>query len=469
MISSPTHRRELSPDPRRLEPLELTPVHQRTSRRLRGDSPEFGPLLFAAREPTDRATMTSQVTTPAQLIVSQPITPQAFHGDSFEDAEDWLDHFERVARSNEWSEERKLRHVYFALEDSARTWFENHEASLSSWEEFRQQLLATYGSNDRREKAETALRARNQRTNESVAMYIEDMSRLFKRADPNMSEDKKVRHLMHGVKQELFAGLVRNPPRTVAEFRSEATTIEMTLQQRARQYNRDLSCASANVFSACTDNNLHTLRELVRSVVREELRKMQSHEVPPEPSIVDIVRSEVRQAIREPQCEPAPARPTPTYSEMLRRPAVHSAPIVESAPIVHSASIVHSAPIARPSNYVPIAHNAPRMAETRPRKSDVWRDANRRPLCFHCGEAGHLYRFCPYRQAGLRGFSMNAPCPRNGERPSDIEEYLCTRQSFSAPRHHESRSPYPMRYRSPSPRASSSTTRHRSPSPKPEN
>ncbi|XP_072144161.1 cholesterol 7-desaturase nvd-like [Dermacentor andersoni] len=40
-------------------------------------------------------------------------------------------------------------------------------------------------------------------------MYIEDMTHLFRRANPNMAEDKKLRHLMRGVKQELFAGLVR--------------------------------------------------------------------------------------------------------------------------------------------------------------------------------------------------------------------------------------------------------------------
>ncbi|KAH6939896.1 hypothetical protein HPB50_022015 [Hyalomma asiaticum] len=44
MISSPIRVRESSPEPRRLGPNELTPVHQRTSRRLRGEPPEF-PLL----------------------------------------------------------------------------------------------------------------------------------------------------------------------------------------------------------------------------------------------------------------------------------------------------------------------------------------------------------------------------------------------------------------------------------------
>lgn len=94
-------------------------------------------------------------------------------------------------------------------------------------------------STDRRVRAEASLQARNQRSNESVAMYLKDMSRLFRRADPNMSANKKLRHLRRGVKQELFAGLLRSPPRTVAEFHSEATTMKRRLQQRSRMYIRE--------------------------------------------------------------------------------------------------------------------------------------------------------------------------------------------------------------------------------------
>ncbi|KAG0429933.1 hypothetical protein HPB47_023142, partial [Ixodes persulcatus] len=37
-----------------------------------------------------------------------------------------------------------------------------------------------------------------------------------------------------------------------------------------------------------------------------------------------------------------------------------------------------------------------------PRKTAVWRTADRRPLCYHCVEADHIYRHCPYRQMELR-------------------------------------------------------------------
>ncbi|KAK8756110.1 hypothetical protein V5799_001188 [Amblyomma americanum] len=137
------------------------------------------------------------------FVLHAPRSPPPFHGDRFEDVEDWLASFDRVASFNEWDGERKLRNVYFALQDSAKTWFENHEASFTTWEAFRRELLATFTSSERKEKAEIVLRSRSQQPNEGVAMFIEDMTQLFNRADPAMPEAQKVRHLMRGVKEQL--------------------------------------------------------------------------------------------------------------------------------------------------------------------------------------------------------------------------------------------------------------------------
>ncbi|XP_077519787.1 uncharacterized protein LOC144129496 [Amblyomma americanum] len=328
---------------------KLTPVHQRPSRRIRGESPEFGPLpppkrTTQPRPPsiTDMATDTGSpaptqpspvsptaITTDPRLLAPilwhPPRTPPSFHGDVFEDAEDWLQTSERVAHYNGWSDERKLHNVYFALEESPRTWFENHETTLPTWETFCQNLLATFLNADRREKAEAALHSRNQHTNESVPMYIEDMALLFKRADPNMTEEKKLHHLMRGVKQELFAGLVRSPPRTVAEFLTEAATIETTLQQRVRQYNRDIKSILPETISSCLGASTDALRELIRSVIREELQRFRLPQVVPGPlaALTEVVGDEmwqVEHALPFPEAPPQfDARPT--YAFVVRRSA----------------------------------------------------------------------------------------------------------------------------------------------------
>ncbi|XP_070390798.1 uncharacterized protein [Dermacentor albipictus] len=128
-----------------------------------------------------------------------------------EDPESWLETCERIATFNNCDSDDKLRHVYFALEGAARTWFENRKSPVTAWDLFRSGFLRTFTNVVRKERAEIMLDARVQLPNENIAIFTEEMSHLFHHADPDMSE-KKVRLLMRGVKEELFAGMVRSPP-----------------------------------------------------------------------------------------------------------------------------------------------------------------------------------------------------------------------------------------------------------------
>lgn len=69
-------------------------------------------------------------------------------------------------------------------------------------------------------------------------MFMDEMNRVFRPATPEMTERKKDRLLMRGVKEVLFAGLIRNPQEAVEEFLRESTNIEKTLKMRSRQFNR---------------------------------------------------------------------------------------------------------------------------------------------------------------------------------------------------------------------------------------
>lgn len=166
----------------------------------------------------------SEPITSAAVVLQQSREPPTFHGTPCDDAEDWLEQFERVASYNKWDDDAKLQHVYFALERSARTWFINQESQLRTWQNFKRSLV-TFTSVPPKERAERQLQTRLQLPNESVAVFVEEMKNLFGRAHPEMPEGKKLGFLIGGVK-ELFAGLMRNAPKTVAEFLSEAAAME---------------------------------------------------------------------------------------------------------------------------------------------------------------------------------------------------------------------------------------------------
>lgn len=446
--------RSSSDSPERPRSVE-TPVH-RCSRRQLGLPPECGALLDNApsRQVSQPEVMAEAQSVQSQLTLQQSRDPSSFHGGVSEDVEDWLEQYERVATFNQWTPEQKLKHLYFSLEDGARTWYENREGKFRSWDDFREQVLDTFASTDRRDRAQILLESRIQKPNESVAMFVEDMARLFRRADPDMSEAKKLRYLMHGIKEQLFAGLVRNPPRTVHEFIKEATSIERAVQERCRQYDRTAikaaSPSAATVFTATDDKSL---RELVRSVVREELAKCGiGASQPAILSVADVVRQEIRQALSAPEPRHQPM-PQVDYAAALRCPT----------PAVPAAATMPTSPYSRPQ---PSDSWSQSEVPPRPqvRKTDVWRTADHRPLCYHCGEPGHVYRRCPYREIGLPGFAPTALRPRFGERPAAIADYLATRRAAESSR--RSRSPSPARYASPSRRDYGDSPTRRSQSPR---
>ncbi|KAM7295620.1 hypothetical protein ISCGN_025117 [Ixodes scapularis] len=159
-------------------------------------------------------------------------------------------------------------------------------------------------------------------------------------------------------------------------------------------------------------------------------------------SIAEAVREEVQRALQPevPVTTVAPEEPTLSYAAVARRPP--------QAPRQATAPPRRDAPTPQyPRRQEDQAHVRPDRPA--PRKTDVWRTADRRPLCYHCGEADHVYRRCPYRRLGLRGFHPNDPRPRYGERPREIDEYLRRPQSPEPASRREFRSPSPRRAATP--------------------
>ncbi|GFY64653.1 hypothetical protein TNIN_239101 [Trichonephila inaurata madagascariensis] len=84
------------------------------------------------------------------------------------------------------------------------------------------------------------------------------------------------------------------------------------------------------------------------------------------------------------------------------------------------------------------------------RKTDLWRTADSRPVCFHCGRSGHVVRYCRERRAIFNDYRRNNP--RNYNLPDEYENNA----KHDAPIGR--RPPSPARGRSPTRR-----TRSRSP------
>lgn len=96
-------------------------------------------------------------TVASQVTFHQPRTPATYHGDVFEDVEDWLEQLERVASFIQGDPEQKLRNAYYSLDDGARTWFENRVDSLLASDKLRPQLQERFASTDHLDRAQWLL------------------------------------------------------------------------------------------------------------------------------------------------------------------------------------------------------------------------------------------------------------------------------------------------------------------------
>ncbi|GFX56478.1 CCHC-type domain-containing protein [Trichonephila clavipes] len=122
-----------------------------------------------------------------------------------------------------------------------------------------------------------------------------------------------------------------------------------------------------NVVPVASLTDETDLVSLIRTIVREEVHRLnqtqESLDSDPQ-SLEEIVQDEVERVLA-----PVSTKPTETYAAVTRK---YRAPVQKFPP--------------------------------QPRKTDVWRTADNRPVCFHCGRPGHVMRYCRERKAVFDNF-----------------------------------------------------------------
>lgn len=188
------------------------------------------------------------------------------------------------------------------------------------------------------------LQTRQQNPNQPVTVFVEEMQKIFRHVDADMAEEKKIQYLMRAVKEQLFIGLIRNPPKTIAEIVTEAATLEKTVELRARQYSRNFPALTfGKMDSDALDGN--SLRATIQTIFREELQKLLPAASPHVAAVTSIVRDELRDAL-------GTALPTQTVlqSETVLSPAMmtYADAIRGQAPLVTRTELYTPSPRPQP-------------------------------------------------------------------------------------------------------------------------
>ncbi|GFT70625.1 CCHC-type domain-containing protein [Trichonephila clavipes] len=285
---------------------------------------------------------------------------------AWEDPLKWLKEYDRVANFNKWDDMMCLANVYFFLDGTARQWYVNNEDALDSWEAFKNGLSGLFGDRQKyTRRAEEQLKCRAQRSGESTQSYIQSVLGLCQEVNPLMKEDEKVSHLMKGVAEDIYQALLTREINDTASFIKWCNYIEDMKQKRV---GRPRFERLPNVVPVASLTDETDLVSLIRTIVREEVHRLvnqtqESLDSDPQ-SLEEIVQDEVERVLAPVSTKPTETRPRPTYAAVTRK---YRAPVQKFPP--------------------------------EPRKTDVWRTADNRPVCFHCGRPGHVMRYCRERKA----------------------------------------------------------------------
>lgn len=351
-------------------PLPVTPLELRSGRRL---------LLPMQRESSHSGSNAAVPVQPTITITSRQREPPFFAGLRGEDAEEWLDQYERVSAFNGWDDAFKLRNVSFSLKQVAETWFFNQGGSIDDWASFKEDFRKIFGTSSASSAAaKKKLDARVQLPEETYASYIEDVIALCRRADKDMPETEKVRHIIKGIASFAFNAMAIHNPNSIADVRTICQRLDHLQSIRIQQ----------DTFPTCPSGYAE-LRVLIRDIIREELQQRDTpylqNNYGRAPGLRDMVREELVSMTSLPQpCHSAPLH-APSYSEAASRLPVPVEPIASPPPHGHLTAL--STPSAAP-----------------PFRS-TWRaprPTSDRPVCYYCGIRGHISRFCRRRQLDER-------------------------------------------------------------------
>ncbi|GBM83998.1 hypothetical protein AVEN_110129-1 [Araneus ventricosus] len=171
---------------------------------------------------------------PVPILTYQlPRNPYIFSGDDQQDANKWLKDFQLIATYNHWDDQMCLANVIFYPAGTARQWFDNNQGTFTNFTAFNNSLNNAFCRTEKlRRQAERLLLTRTQQIGETSESYIQDVLSLCRKANPSMSEDENVAHLLKDIAEDFYQTLLVQEFRRIDEFVKRCREIESLRRRR---------------------------------------------------------------------------------------------------------------------------------------------------------------------------------------------------------------------------------------------
>src|SRR6185437_7940590 len=141
--------------------------------------------------------------------------PEFFDGEN-QDAVEWIQAFNRIAKLNEWTDKQKILYMEISMKNRGLEWLETYEPPVTgdSYDARYQSFTNYFGKNAVVLQAEFLKCAQN--PNESSKLYAERFIKLTRCAGTSMNEKEKAMKFTIGLLPRLRKEVLRHAPSSVA-------------------------------------------------------------------------------------------------------------------------------------------------------------------------------------------------------------------------------------------------------------
>ena len=338
-----------------------------------------------------------------QKLLTKDVNINKFHGYENEDVNRWFEKLELILESKgiRLTNAAARTQLINNLAGPAETFlFELPVEERREFDTLKQALVRRYSTKDRTWVKRQRLVARRQGLNELLSDYINDMHELF--SGLNMAEVDKVTYFTEGLTPTLRVKVLERMPETLLEAEEVARTIDAIAKRPTENKDHDqlerlIEALNRNqqvpAALAGTSSSTRTTQPSLQEQVNALTKKLDSIGTPP------------------PKTEKVAAYSEPGKEERIMK-------LIQE--LTNEMRSQHRRVDARINGLV---------QQGRDLRAHPQRSRDGRPLCFYCGETGHIQISCPQRRSRERG-----PVPRYTLPPPGNIERNHNQPSFQ-PRH----------------------------------
>ncbi|CAF1131542.1 unnamed protein product [Didymodactylos carnosus] len=209
--------------------------------------------------------------------------PKTFSGR--DNVSNWIADIEQKFITAKWPDHLRLEYISQFLTNEAKQWYKEQKNNITTWPQFKIEIKNAYTSTYEVNLAFQRLKNYKQTSSQSIKQYYADIIKLCTDADPQMSEQTKLQHLIANLKPSVKIKIIEKNPKTTSDFLKLAKNIEdlETLISRDPDLNNldpnNLITTSAPSSHSSSSSNIY-----ITPAQRSDNNKSQQNSIQPQPS-----------------------------------------------------------------------------------------------------------------------------------------------------------------------------------------